>query len=49
MILGLVKPTSGSVHVAGIDVARASAGEMKRVRRAMRPVFQDPYARSIRA
>ena len=44
MILGLVRPTGGSVRVAGIDVAEASASEMKRVRREMQPVFQDPYA-----
>jgi peptide/nickel transport system ATP-binding protein len=44
MILGLVKPTRGSVHVAGIDLATASAEELKRLRRQMQPVFQDPYA-----
>ena len=43
MILGLVKPTGGTVRIAGVDVARASASEMKRVRREMQPVFQDPY------
>src|ERR1700685_4215508 len=44
MILGLVEPTSGSVRVEGIDIGRASAAEMRRVRREMQPVFQDPYA-----
>jgi ABC-type glutathione transport system ATPase component len=44
MILGLIKPTSGAICVEGIDLARASAAEMKRVRREMQPVFQDPYA-----
>ncbi len=44
MILGLVEPTRGAVHVAGIDVARAGRAEMKRLRRQMQPVFQDPYA-----
>jgi len=44
MILGLVKPTRGSVRVAGIDVARASVTELKRLRREMQPVFQDPFA-----
>jgi peptide/nickel transport system ATP-binding protein len=43
MILGLVKPTSGSVRVGGVDVTRASAAEMKLVRREMQAVFQDPY------
>ena len=44
MILGLVKPTLGSVRVNGVDVARASRSELKRLRRQMQPVFQDPYA-----
>jgi ABC-type glutathione transport system ATPase component len=44
MILGLVKPSRGSVRVAGVDVGSASAAEMRGVRRQMQPVFQDPYA-----
>ena len=44
MILGLVEPTQGSVRVDGIDVARASRAELRRLRRQMQPVFQDPYA-----
>jgi peptide/nickel transport system ATP-binding protein len=44
MILGLVEPSSGTVRVDGIDVARASQGELHRLRRQMQPVFQDPYA-----
>jgi peptide/nickel transport system ATP-binding protein len=44
MILGLVKPTSGSIRVDGIDVAQSTRGELKRLRRQMQPVFQDPYA-----
>jgi ABC-type glutathione transport system ATPase component len=44
MILGLVKPTSGVVRVDGVDVANASSKELKRLRRQMQPVFQDPYA-----
>jgi len=43
MILGLVKPTGGTVHVGGVDVTRASGAEMRRVRREMQAVFQDPY------
>jgi ABC-type glutathione transport system ATPase component len=43
MILGLVKPTSGTVRVGGVDVTRASEAEMRRVRREMQAVFQDPY------
>jgi peptide/nickel transport system ATP-binding protein len=44
MILGLVAPSRGSVRVNGIDVARASRVELRRLRRQMQPVFQDPYA-----
>jgi ABC-type glutathione transport system ATPase component len=44
MVLGLVKPTRGSVRVAGCDLATASSAELKRLRRQMQPVFQDPYA-----
>jgi peptide/nickel transport system ATP-binding protein len=44
MILGLTQPSAGTVRVAGVDVTRASQAEMRRVRREMQPVFQDPYA-----
>jgi ABC-type glutathione transport system ATPase component len=44
MILGLVAPTSGTIRVDGIDVAQASKKELRRLRRQMQPVFQDPYA-----
>jgi len=44
MILGLVEPTSGTIRVHGVDVAHAPAEEMKRLRRQMQPVFQDPFA-----
>ena len=43
MILGLVKPTGGTVRVGGVDVTRASGAEMRHVRREMQAVFQDPY------
>jgi ABC-type glutathione transport system ATPase component len=44
MILGLVKPTGGRVLVDGVDVAAASGEELRRLRRQMQPVFQDPFA-----
>jgi peptide/nickel transport system ATP-binding protein len=44
MILGLVTPTSGAIRVDGVDLVQASAAEMRRLRRQMQPVFQDPYA-----
>jgi peptide/nickel transport system ATP-binding protein len=43
MILGLVTPSQGAVRVDGIDVASASRTELRRIRRQMQPVFQDPY------
>jgi ABC-type glutathione transport system ATPase component len=44
MVLGLVKPTNGRVVVDGVDVGHASGEELRRLRRQMQPVFQDPYA-----
>ncbi len=44
MILGLTGPSRGAVRVDGVDLARASRAEMRRLRRQMQPVFQDPYA-----
>jgi len=43
MVLGLIAPTSGTILVAGTELVKASAAEMKRVRRQMQPVFQDPF------
>jgi peptide/nickel transport system ATP-binding protein len=44
LILRLVKPDAGSVWFDGEDVLRALPGRMKRLRRDMQLVFQDPYA-----
>lgn len=44
MVLGLIKPTSGTIRVGGVDVAKASSHELRGVRRQMQPVFQDPFA-----
>ncbi|MEM8905937.1 MAG: dipeptide ABC transporter ATP-binding protein [Actinomycetota bacterium] len=43
-LLRLVEPTSGSVRFDGRDVIAAGGKEMKRLRREMQIVFQDPYA-----
>jgi oligopeptide transport system ATP-binding protein len=43
-ILQLYKPTAGSVRFEGIDLTRASTGELRRLRRNMQIVFQDPFA-----
>lgn len=44
MLLRLIEPTSGGVLFDGTDVLRASKHEMRRLRRRMGIVFQDPYA-----
>ena len=44
MILGLAAPTRGTIRVDGVEIARASRSELRRLRRRMQPVFQDPYA-----
>ena len=44
MILGLVAPTHGSILVNGINVSQAPATDLRKLRRQMQPVFQDPYA-----
>jgi peptide/nickel transport system ATP-binding protein len=42
--LGLDTPTSGEVDVDGVPVTTASRTQRRTIRRAMQPVFQDPYA-----
>jgi peptide/nickel transport system ATP-binding protein len=44
VILRLVEPDDGTVWFDGEDVLRALPGRMKRLRRDMQLVFQDPYA-----
>jgi peptide/nickel transport system ATP-binding protein len=44
MVLRLIEPTSGSVRFDGRDVLRASYSEMRKLRRDMQIVFQDPFA-----
>lgn len=44
LILGLLEPTSGSVHFDGTDISRLSRREQTRFRRRVQPIFQNPYA-----
>src|SRR3954466_9313064 len=43
LILRLVEPTSGSVRFDGRDVRGASASDLRRLRRDMQIIFQDPF------
>jgi len=43
-ILQLYKPTAGSVQFGGVELTRLGAGELRRMRRKMQMIFQDPYA-----
>jgi oligopeptide transport system ATP-binding protein len=43
-ILQLYKPTSGEVVFNGRDLTKLDSGDMRRMRRHLQMVFQDPYA-----
>jgi oligopeptide transport system ATP-binding protein len=43
-ILQLIRPTSGEVVYDGRDLCTMSAGDIRRMRRKMQIIFQDPYA-----
>ncbi len=43
LIMALERPSSGSVLIAGRDVNRLPADELRRARRDFQMVFQDPY------
>jgi oligopeptide/dipeptide ABC transporter ATP-binding protein len=43
-ILRLIQPTSGTVILRGTDITKASKKELKKLRRRMQIIFQDPYA-----
>ncbi|TDE88595.1 ABC transporter ATP-binding protein [Occultella glacieicola] len=44
VILTLLRSTSGTVTIDGVDVTNLSQGAMRRVRRTAQMVFQDPHA-----
>jgi oligopeptide transport system ATP-binding protein len=43
-ILRLIEPSSGEVYFNGQDVLKFDANELRRIRRKMQIIFQDPYA-----
>lgn len=44
MIAGLVRPTSGSIRIDGVELARANERAWRPFRARVQMVFQDPYA-----
>ncbi len=44
LILRLIEPTSGSIRFEDRDLLAASPSEMRRLRRDMQIIFQDPFA-----
>ena len=44
LVLALEKPTAGTVLFDGQDMAAMSAGALRRLRREMQVIFQDPYS-----
>jgi peptide/nickel transport system ATP-binding protein/oligopeptide transport system ATP-binding protein len=43
-VMRLIEPTAGTVSFQGQDVGSMKGGELRRLRRRMQIVFQDPYA-----
>ena len=42
-ILRLIEPTAGSVRFQGVDLLSLSSSEMRKMRRELQVIFQDPY------
>jgi oligopeptide/dipeptide ABC transporter ATP-binding protein len=43
-ILQLYRPTSGNVYYDGVDLTKLKGEELRKMRRKMQMIFQDPYA-----
>jgi peptide/nickel transport system ATP-binding protein len=43
LILRLIQPTSGAIRFDGKELLSASGGELRRIRRDMQIIFQDPF------
>ncbi len=44
LLLRLIEPTSGTIDFDGTDITKLPSGELRRLRRRMQMVFQDPYS-----
>jgi len=44
MVLRLIEPDSGEITFAGRDLLKLGAGQLRRARREMQMIFQDPFA-----
>ena len=44
LIINIIQPTEGEILFDGIDLTTLSKGEMKKIRKRMQVIFQDPYA-----
>ncbi|WP_374332488.1 ABC transporter ATP-binding protein [Aestuariivirga sp.] len=44
LVLRLIEPSEGSVRFKGVDLTSQPPGELRRLRRHMQMVFQDPYS-----
>ena len=44
LVLRLIEPTSGTVQFEGRDLVAATRGDMRRLRRDLQIIFQDPFA-----
>jgi peptide/nickel transport system ATP-binding protein len=43
LILRLIEPTSGAIVFDGVDLLQANGSELRRIRRDMQIIFQDPF------
>ena len=43
-LLRLIEPTSGKIHFDGVDLTGLPSEELRRMRRQMQMIFQDPFA-----
>src|ERR1700704_4790376 len=44
LVLRLIEPSSGSIRLEGRDLLAANGSEMRRLRRDLQIIFQDPFA-----